>query len=126
MTKRPLIIYYECLENGIDASFSTMLDDIKVKDVDTATIDSFSDVYQLQVAKKGMAETDRLLLIADSRIGQQVTGLTPLLNELRRRKGQLYWVGDHPFADKALKMVAGEKVSEPEFEGKILEWINRS
>lgn len=124
MPKRPLIIYYECIDKGIDASFSTILSEIKVKEMDTTILDSFSDSYQLQVAKQGIADTDRSLLIVDSKKGQEITGLTPLLNQLHGRKGQLFWVGEHPFANKAINMVAGEKISEKDLEGKILDWIN--
>ena len=126
MPRRPLIIYYECLDNGIDASYSTILDNLENNDVHFASLDSFSDAYQMHVATTGLSASSRSLIIVDSRNGKTITGLISLLNLLRTNDDHLLWLGKHDFADKAIAMVGGQRVSETQLKGQLISWIHRS
>lgn len=126
MPDRPLLVYYECLDRALDASYYTPITHLQGAPIDLLVIDSFSDSYQFQVAQSGIKDAQRTLLVVDSRNGTAITGLTQLLNPLRSQNGDLYWLGQHSFADKALRMLDGKQIPGEELPQLLEAWISQS
>lgn len=126
MTARRQIIYYECIDRPMDASYETLLESklVKNKDVLVLTVDSCSDALQFDLIAKGLDPGIPCLLIVDSSVGQQTTGLVSLLNQVKSIRGSLFWCGVHDFSKKALAMLNGQEVPREKLNKSVLAWIN--
>jgi hypothetical protein len=123
-----LIIYYECIDQPLDASYDPFAawKLTGTVPIEKLSLDSQSDPRQLQLAQRAMTEAHHILLIIDSRKSENIAGVTALINKLKHANGKLIWYGEHEFAKKALAMTHGIKADEQAIQEKIDRWINQS
>ena len=125
MTAR-IIVYFQCLDNPLDAAYTTPIDELikSQPDIVLLTLDNFSMADQFALASKGLQQSSEAILIVTSEHGSGTEGLFPLINKLVSSKGKLFWIGDHPIANKATAMAKGMKCEKDELSDLVNQWIN--
>lgn len=90
------------------------------------SLDSQSMFDQFHLANQLIAQSVKILLVVDSRNGSGHDKLAGLINTIALSKGTLYWIGDHPFASKAIAMTNGLHVNPSDLSVHLERWINES